>query len=119
MTKSDRLRAWYSEIREQGNTEAIDQFFAPGILAERLFPELLVGADDFSDLVMALRHALGDISVKLPKIIEIGDWLSGILHVRKCRTDNGAPFEATGQVMTRSKGDRMVEACNQLISFLF
>ncbi len=113
MTNSDRLRAWYAEVWEQGNTEAIDQFFAPETMAEGLIPEMQVGADDFRDLVSAFRHVLGDIKVELPKIIENGDWVSGILHVRTFRADNGAPLEVTGQVMARFKGDKMVEAYNQ------
>ena len=71
-----------------------------------------VGADDFRDLVMAFRHVLGDIPVELPEIIENGDWVSGILHVRTCRADNGTPLEVTGQVMARFKGHKLVEAYN-------
>ncbi len=72
MTNSDVIRAWYSEVWESGNTEAIDQFFAPDTLAEGLIPEMQVGADDFRDLVMAFRHVLGDIKVDLPKSSKTG-----------------------------------------------
>lgn len=113
MTNSDRLRAWYSDVWEKGDIEAIDRYFAPEAMAEGLIPEMQVGADDFRDLVMAFRHVLGEISVDLPKIVENGDWVSGILHVRTSRADNGAPLEVTGQVMARFKGDKMVEAYNQ------
>lgn len=113
MSKSDRLRAWYSEVWEQGNTDAIDEYFAPDTMAEGLIPEMQVGADDFRDLVSAFRHVLGDITVELPKIIEDGDWVSGVLHVKTFRADNGAPLEVTGQVMARFDDDKMVEAYNQ------
>ncbi|NOD87475.1 MULTISPECIES: ester cyclase [unclassified Ruegeria] len=119
MTNSEILRAWYSEVWENGNTEAIDQYFAPETMAEGLIPEMQVGADDFRDLVTAFRHILGDIKVELPKIIENGDRVSAILNVRTFRADNGAPLEVTGQVMARFKGDKMVEAYNHFdfISF--
>ncbi len=78
MTNSDVIRGWYSEVWENGNTDAIDQFFAPETMAEGLIPEMQVGADDFRDLVMAFRHVLGDIKVDLPKIVENGDWLSAL-----------------------------------------
>ena len=76
MTHSDILKAWYSEVWEQGSTDAIDQYFAPETMAEGPIPEMQVGADDFRDLVMAFRHILGEISVELPKIIENGDWVA-------------------------------------------
>ncbi|WP_209596170.1 ester cyclase [Ruegeria sp. HKCCSP351] len=119
MTNSEILRSWYSEVWENGNTEAIDQFFAPETMAEGLIPEMQVGADDFRDLVTAFRHVLGDIKVDLPKIIENGDWVSAILHVQTCRADNGAPLEVTSQVMARFKNNKMVEAYNHFdfISF--
>ncbi|WP_170324849.1 ester cyclase [Ruegeria arenilitoris] len=113
MSHADILRNWYAEVWENGNVDAIDQFFAPDTMAEGLIPEMQVGADDFRDLVMAFRHVLGDIKVELPKIIEDGDWVSGILHVSTTRADNGAPLQATGSVIARFKDDRMVEAYNQ------
>ncbi|MGV6805045.1 MAG: ester cyclase [Ruegeria sp.] len=113
MTHSEILRAWYSEVWEKGNIDAIGDYFAPETMAEGLIPEMQVGADDFRDLVMAFRHVLGEIQVDLPKIIENGDWASAVLHVRTSRADNGAPLEVTGQVMARFKGEKMVEAYNQ------
>lgn len=113
MTKSERLRAWYAEIWENGNVDAIEEFFTQDTKAEGLIPEMQVGADDFRDLVMAFRHILGDITVELPKIIEHGDWVSGILHLKTSRADNDAPITATGQVMARFSGEKMVETYNQ------
>ena len=113
MSHADLLREWYSEVWEQGNTDAIDRYFAPETMAEGLIPEMQVGADDFRDLVMAFRHILGEIHVDLPKIIENGDWVSAIIHLRTTRADNGAPLQATGSVVGRIKDGRMVEAYNQ------
>ena len=113
MSHADLLREWYSEVWETGNTDAIDQYFAPDTMAEGLIPEMQVGADDFCDLVTAFRHVLGDIRVELPKIIENGDWVSAIIHVKTTRADNGAPLQAAGSVVARVKDGRMVEAYNQ------
>ncbi|WP_420587181.1 ester cyclase [Ruegeria sp.] len=113
MSHADIVRGWYSEVWENGNLDAIDQYFAADTMAEGLIPEMQVGADDFRDLVMAFRHVLGDIKVELPKIIEEDDWVSAILHVSTTRADNGAPLKATGSVIARVKDGRMVEAYNQ------
>ena len=113
MTKSEVLKAWYAEVWEQGNTDAIQKYFSPDTMAEGLIPEMQVGPDDFRDLVAAFRHILGEIRVELPKIIEDGNWLSAILHVHTSRADNGAPIEVTGQVMARFRDGKMVEAYNQ------
>ena len=113
MSHADVLREWYSEVWENGNTDAIDQYFAPDTMAEGLIPEMQVGADEFRDLVMAFRHILGDIHVELPKIIEDGDWVSAIIHLTTTRADNGAPLQAAGSVIARIRDGRMVEAYNQ------
>ncbi len=113
MSHADIVRGWYSEVWENGNLDAIDQYFAADTMAEGLIPEMQVGADDFRDLVTAFRHVLGEIKVVLPKIIEDGDWVSAILHVSTTRADNGAPLKATGSVIARIKDGRMVEAYNQ------
>ena len=113
MTKSEVLKAWYAEVWEQGNADAIQKYFSPDTMAEGLIPEMQVGPDDFRDLVAAFRHILGEIRVELPKIIEDGNWLSAILHVHTSRADNGAPIEVTGQVMARFRDGKMVETYNQ------
>ena len=113
MSHADIVKGWYSEVWENGNLDAIDQFFAADTMAEGLIPEMQVGADDFRDLVMAFRHVLGDIKVELPKIVEDDDWVSAILHVSTTRADNGAPIQATGSVFARIKDGHMVEAYNQ------
>ncbi|KUJ85869.1 hypothetical protein AVO45_02505 [Ruegeria marisrubri] len=107
------LKAWYAEVWEQGNADAIQKYFSPDTMAEGLIPEMQVGPDDFRDLVAAFRHILGEIRVELPKIIEDGNWLSAILHVHTSRADNGAPIEVTGQVMARFRDGKMVETYNQ------
>ncbi|WP_299660152.1 ester cyclase [uncultured Ruegeria sp.] len=113
MTNAEMLRTWYSEVWEQGNTDAIEQFFTPDITTEGLIPEMQMDGDDFRDLVTAFRHILGEITVEMPKIMESGDWVSAFIHLKTFRADNGAPVTATGQVMARFKGEQMVEAYNQ------
>ncbi|MCA0926940.1 ester cyclase [Ruegeria profundi] len=113
MSHADLLRNWFAEVWENGNTDVIDQYFAPETMAQGLIPEMQVGADDFKDLVTAFRHVLGDIKVELPKILEDGDWVSAIVHLKTTRADNGAPLQATGSVIARVRDNRVVEVYNQ------
>lgn len=113
MSHADLMREWYSEVWEKGNTDAIDRYFAPDILTDGLIPEMQVGADEFRDLVMAFRNMFGVMEVTMPKIIEEGDWLSAIIHLRTTRADNGAPVNATGTMFIRFKDGYVVEAYNQ------
>ncbi|SLN70666.1 ester cyclase [Ruegeria meonggei] len=113
MAHADLLRDWYAEVWEKGDTDAIDQYFAPDTMAEGIIPEMQVGADEFRDLVMAFRHVLGEIHVELPKVIEQDDWVSAIIKVKTTRADNGAPLQAAGSVIARVRDGRMVEAYNQ------
>lgn len=113
MSHADLLRNWFAEVWENGKTDVIDQYFAPETMAQGLIPEMQVGADDFKDLVTAFRHVLGDIKVELPKILEDGDWVSAIVHLKTTRADNGAPLQATGSVIARVRDNRVVEVYNQ------
>ncbi|MFC3616358.1 ester cyclase [Lutimaribacter marinistellae] len=112
MSKAELLKEWYQEVWERRNFDAIERLFNPDTMAEGLVPDMQVGPGDFRDLVMALGHLFGEIEVEIPKIVEGGDWVSALLRFHSTRADNGAPILATGQVMARFDGDRMVEAYN-------
>lgn len=114
MTKTELLRRWYDEVWENGNLDVIDDFFDPETVAAGIVPEMQMGRDDFKALVMAFQSHVGTFKIDLLKVIESGDWLAAIIRVSTTRSDNGAPIEVTGQTMTRFKGDKMVEAYNQM-----
>lgn len=113
MTKTELLQRWFDEVWFRGNLDAIDEMFVPATKANGLLPEIVMGPEDFRELVAVLRAHVGNIKVTLLKTIENGDWLAALVHARMVRTDNGAPVEVTGQVFTRFAGDKMVEAYNQ------
>ncbi len=112
MSNAQQLRNWYTQVWEKGDLDAISTYFDPETLANGVVPEMQMGVDDFRELVMAFQAHVGKFSIHLPKIIEEGDWLSSIVIVRTSRADTGAPVEVTGQVMTRFKDGKIVEAYN-------
>ncbi len=113
MTNSELLKAWYTEVWEKGNTDAIDDFYAPGTNAEELIPNLHVGIEELRDLVVAFRHLLGEIKVNLTKTVEENDWVSDVYEVHTSRADNKEPIYVTGHVMSRIRDGKIVETYNQ------
>jgi predicted ester cyclase len=113
MDKKEFLKSWYEEIWIKGNVDAVDQFFEPESIASGIVPEMQMGRDDFGDLVSAFLMHVENVDVKIPIMVEEGDWLSAFLHVHMQRGDNGAPVEVTGQVMARFANGKIVEAYNQ------
>lgn len=113
MTNSELLKAWYNEVWEKGNTEAIGDFYAPGTNAEELIPNLHVGIQELQDLVVAFRHLLGEIQVDLTKVVEDKDWVSAVYQVHTSRADSGEPIYVTGHVMSRIQNGKITETYNQ------
>ncbi len=112
MKKSELLQQWYDQVWTNGNLDAIDRLFAPETRANGVIPEFQMDRSDFRDLVAACRQHFGKIRFDLLRTIENGDWLAAALRLRTTRADTGAPIEATGQIMARFQGDRMVETHN-------
>ncbi len=112
MTNIERLRAWYTEVWENGNLGSIGDFFADDTIASGIVPEIQVGTDELRELVMAFQAHVGKFHIDLPKVIEQGDWVAALVIVRTTRGDTGAPLEVTGQIMTRFQDGKIVEAYN-------
>ncbi len=116
MTNSELLKAWYTEVWEKGNTDAIDDFYAPGTNAEELIPNLHVGIEELRDLVVAFRHLLGEIKVNLTKTVEENDWVSAVYEVHTSRADNKEPIYVTGHVMSRIRDGKSSKPTTSSIS---
>ncbi|GHG95420.1 ester cyclase [Pseudodonghicola xiamenensis] len=112
MSKIEMFRWWCEEVWHKGNLEAIHQMFAPDAVTSGVVPELLMGPDDFYELVSVLRSHVGPITPEILKTVEQDDWLAVMMRFKTSRADNGAPIEVSGQVMLRYQGDKMVEAYN-------
>ncbi|MBE1296912.1 ester cyclase [Phycobacter azelaicus] len=112
MTNTEHLRAWYTEVWEKGNLDKIGEFFANDTIATGIVPEIQVGTGELQELVMAFQAHVGKFKIDLAKVIEQGDWVAALVIVRTTRGDTGAPLEVTGQIMTRFKDGKIVEAYN-------
>ena len=113
MDKSDILRAWYDEVWIEGKLDAIDTFFRPDTQAAGVVQGMELGADDFRDLVTAMRHRVEDLEVDIPKTIEQDDWLAALLSVRATDRASGAPIKVFGQVFAKFQDGKMIETYNQ------
>lgn len=119
MSRSELLKRFYQDVWIDGKLDEIDHYFAPDAKADGLFSRMQFGPEDFRDLITAASHLLGPLRIDCPVMVENGDWVAALIHVRTTRADNGAPIEVTGQTIVRFEDDRIAEAYNQFdfISF--
>lgn len=112
MTKLDVLSEWYRRVWLNADPSAIDDFFAPRAGAEGLMPDGQVSAEDFRALVPALLALVRNLEIEIDRHIETGDWLWAQITVRATNAQGIDPIRASGQIMMRIEGGKIVEAYN-------
>ncbi len=119
MTKLEFLREWYRRVWVEADPAAIDDYFAPRAGADGLMPDGQVSAEDFRALVPALLSLVRDLRIEIDRSVETGDWLWAQITVHATHAQGVDPIRASGQIMMKIEGGKIVEAYNafDFISF--
>jgi hypothetical protein len=112
VTKLEFLREWYRRVWVEADPNAIDAFFAPRAGADGLMPDGQVSAEDFRALVPALLSLVRDLRIDIDRSVETGDWLWAQITVHATHAQGVEPIRASGQIMMKIEGDKIVEAYN-------
>ncbi len=75
------VRAWFKEVWDEGNEDAIDRLMAPDAVAHGLGPDGIRGPEAFKPYVRAMRGALGDLEVEVVQTLTDGDRVAAHCHV--------------------------------------
>jgi predicted ester cyclase len=113
------VRAWFAEVWDQGNEEAIDRLMAPFAVAYGLPGGPLQGPTAFKALFRTFREALGDLSIEVLRTVVQGDMVTAHCHVtarHSGRSFGGNPTERPvdfyGMTIVRVENGQIVEGWN-------
>ncbi len=75
--KSDILKRWYyREIWENGNSDAIDDYFVTQPKDREMAPAFGIQPAEIREWMLVLRKFVYDIRVEVIQTVEEGDWIS-------------------------------------------
>ncbi len=113
------VRAWFKEVWDEGNEEAIDRLMAPDAVAHGLAEDGIRGPAEFKPYFRAMRAALGDLEIEVKQTITEGDRAVAHCRVRARHVGDalGAPatnkpVEFWGMTITRVRDGQIVEGWN-------
>ena len=119
MTPEAVVRAWFKEVWDEGNEEAIDRLLAPDAVAHGLTAEGLRGPEAFKPYVRAMRKALGDLEVEVVQTVTEGDRVAAHCHVVARHAGelfgvapSNQPVDFWGVTIARVRDGRLVEGWN-------
>ena len=113
------VRAWFKEVWDEGNEDAIDRLMAPDAVAHGLGSDEIRGPEAFKPYVRAMRGALGDLEVEVVQTLTEGDRVAAHCHVvaRHVGALFGAaaterPVDFWGITIVRVRDGQIVEGWN-------
>ena len=113
------VRAWFKEVWDEGNEDAIDRLMAQDAVAHGLGADEIRGPEAFKPYVRAMRGALGDLEVEVVQTLTDGDRVAAHCHVvaRHVGTLFGAaatqrPVDFWGIAIVRVRDGQIVEGWN-------
>ena len=113
------IRAWFKEVWDEGNEEAIDRLMAPDAVAHGLAANEVRGPADFKPYVRTMRAALGDLEVQVAQTVTEGDRVAAHCHVVARHVGDALGGPAThksvdfwGVTIARVRDGRIVEGWN-------
>jgi predicted ester cyclase len=118
-TPESVIRAWFAEVWDQGNEEAIDRLMAPFATAYGLPGGPLQGPTAFKSLFRMFRDALGDMTIEVIRTVVEGDTVAAYCHVTGRHSGRALGGEPTGQpvdfygiTIVRVENGQIVEGWN-------
>ena len=113
MSPLELLKEWYDSVWVKQDLDAIDRLFTPDIEAQGMI-DFGVGPEDFRVLAEAMLAQVEVNEIRFDREVELGDWVWATFTAHAVTLANRAPVQATGQIMARFNGGKIVEAYNQV-----
>ena len=111
--KHDILENYYKEVWERGDLDAVDTYFNLVADTNRIIDDAGIVPSEIREWVSIIRSFVTNISVRVVKSVEEGDWISAYLEINCQRIDNGAAVHVYQQIKMRFVGDQKIESYPQ------
>jgi len=119
MTPDAVIRAWFKEVWDEGNEDAIDRLMAPDAIAHGLGADSIRGPEAFKPYVRTMRQALGDLEIEVAQTLTEGDRVAAYCHVIARHAGelfgvapSQRPVDFWGVTIARVRDGRIVEGWN-------
>lgn len=110
--KVELLENWFQRVWNEGDLDAIDDYFSEDTKANGLMPDMRLGPQDFRDFVPLVLALLDDLHIELINNTENEDWLQSLYKVTARSSASSAPVQVLGQVTIKVKDGKITEAYN-------
>jgi len=112
MTGVEILKAWYARVWEQNDLDAVAEYFDVDAMANGLMTDLAAELEDFQTIVPAVMRLVRNVKINITHSMEDGDKAWAHLEISALNAENLSPVACSGQVMIRTKNNKIIEAYN-------
>ena len=112
MTGVEILCAWYERVWEQADLSAVEEYFDIHAMANGLMSDLAAELEDFQTIVPAVLRLVRNVKVNIAHSMEDGEKAWALVEIHAQNAKNMSPVVCSGQVMIKTKDDKIIEAYN-------
>lgn len=112
MTGVEILQAWYERVWEQNDLDAVSEYFDVDAMANGLMTDLAAELEDFQTLVPAVLRLIRNVKITITDSMEDGDKAWALVDIEAQNAEDMKPLICSGQVMIRTKNNKIIEAYN-------
>ncbi|MEM5475127.1 nuclear transport factor 2 family protein [Pacificibacter sp. AS14] len=112
MTGIEILQAWYQRVWEQNDLTAVAEYFDVDAMANGLMTDLAAELEDFQTIVPAVLRLIRNVKINITHSMEEGDKAWAYLEISAQNAKDLSPVVCSGQVMIRTKDNKITEAYN-------
>jgi hypothetical protein len=112
MTGVEILQTWYKRVWEQNDLTAVAEYFDVDAMANGLMTDLAAELEDFQTIVPAVLRLIRNVKIKITHSMEDGDKAWAMIDITAQSADDMSPLVCSGQVMIRTKDNKIIEAYN-------
>lgn len=112
MTGVEILQAWYERVWEQADLNAVAEYFDINAMANGLMSDLAAELEDFQTIVPAVLRLVRNVKINITHSMEDGDKAWALVEIHAQNAENMAQVVCSGQVMIKTKDNKIIEAYN-------
>lgn len=106
------LEEWYRRVWQEGDLDAIGDFFGDDASEEGLVADFTIAPAEFRDLIEAILDLVEDTRFEVVPICDCGEWLTALVKTHAISTATGDEVAANGLVAVRFRDGKFIEAVN-------